>query len=108
MGCLSDIFHVSGNLALLTFAIPAKFVAIRFHADQIDHAAQVLLFSDRQLQRNNSSSKRVGERVQHSFRICSLTIHAARHNDSRRLIFLAIIPDSLRDYLHPGHSINDD
>ena len=76
--------------------------------DQIDHAAEVFLASDGQLERNHSSSKGIGQRFQHALGIGALAVHAAGHDQARRLIFLAVVPDPLGDDFHAGDAVDHD
>ena len=75
--------------------------------DQIDHAAEVFFFPDGQFERNHGSPEGIGQRFQNAFGIGAIAIHAAGHDQSRRLIFLAVVPHPLGDDFHSGDAIDD-
>ena len=75
--------------------------------DQIDHAAEVLFFANGQFEWNHGPSKRIGQRFQHALGIGAIAIHAAGHDQARRLIFLAVVPHPLGNNFHAGHAVDD-
>src|SRR5208337_1446672 len=97
--------HVGRNLRLFPFAVSTQFVGVGLHPHQVDHARQILFAANRQLDRNHIPSKRVDQRLQHPLRIRPVAVHAIHHNQPRRLIFLAIVPNPLRHHFHSGHSV---
>ena len=104
---LGLVFHVGGNLGFFPLAVAAQFVGVGLHGDQIDHAAKVFLFPNGQFQRDHRTPEGVGQRFQHTLRIGALAIHAAGHNQPRRLIFLAVVPHPLGHHFHAGDAVHD-
>ena len=105
---LGFVFHVGGNLDFFSLAVAAQFVGVGLQRHQIDHAAEVFLFADGQFEWNHGSAEGIGQRFQNAFGVGAIAIHAAGHDQARRLIFLAVVPHPLGDDFHAGHAIHDD
>ncbi len=98
--------HIGRDLRLLALAAPSQFVRVGLHAHQVDHAAQILLAPDRQLNRNHIPPERMDQRLQHALRIRPVAVHAVHHNQPRRLVLFAIVPHPLCHYFHAGHAVH--
>ena len=105
---LGFVFHVGGNLDFFSLAVAAQFVAVGLQRDQIDYAAEVFLFADGQLERNHRPAEGIGEGFQNALGVGAVAIHAAGHDQARRLIFLTVVPNTLGDDFDAGHAIDDD
>src|SRR6185437_4591790 len=89
-------------------AVAAKFVGVGLQRDQIHHAAEVFLFSDRQFEWDYGPAEGVGQRFENALGIGAIAVHAAGHDQARRLILLTIVPGALSDDFDAGDAIDDD
>src|SRR5215467_13938307 len=79
---------IGRDIRLLALAVPTQLVGIGFHPDQVDNAAQILLAADRQLDGNDVAPESLLQRVKDAVGIGAFTIHAARDNQARCVVFL--------------------
>ena len=77
-------------------AVAAKRVHVRFHADEIDHAAEAPLTADRQLQRNNVAAEYLLERFQRTLKTCEFAIHPGENESAGNIVLRAKIPNFFR------------
>jgi len=99
--------YSSGMSVRLAFAVAAQFVDVSLHGHQIDHATEVFLFADGQFEWDDGASEGIGQRFQDAVGVGAVAIHAAGHDQARRLIFLAVVPYPLGDHLNAGDTVHN-
>ena len=80
----------------------------RLHRDEIDDAAERLLFANRQLQRHDRAPEHRAQRLERSVEARALAVEPIQHDDARHLELLGGRPDFLGRDLDAGDSVDDD
>ena len=107
VGFLRLILKIGGDLRLFAFAVPAHLVGIGLHADEVDDAGQTFFGADGELDGNDVAAEGGGQRFHDTLGVGAIAIHAIHDDEARRLIFLAIIPDTLGDDFDSGDSVDN-
>ena len=86
----------------------AVLVDVSLHADEVDRAAEDLLLSDRDLERDDSSAELLAERLDDPVEGGTLPIHAIDDEEDGAAEFLCELPGFLGLDLHAGDGVADD
>jgi hypothetical protein len=79
-------------------------VLVRLHGDEIDHAAEVLLFADRQLDRHDVLAELLLQGLQRARERRAVAIHLVHDDEARQRVLLRELPHLLRRHFHAGHA----
>ena len=78
------------------------------HPQQIDGASEVLLLPDRDLNRDDGTTKGAAKRFEGPIEAGALPVEQVQHDQTRQTEVGGEVPDLLRLNLDPGHGIDDD
>ena len=82
---------LNGHLGVLTVAVPD----VGLHGDEVDHAGEVALGTDRQLDRNRAGAQLLFDVVDAHVEVGAGLIHLVGKDDTRHAILVALTPDGL-------------
>ena len=108
VGGLGLLPQVGGNFCFFAFAIAAHLVGVGLHADEIDDAGETFFGADRELDGDDVASEIFSMRLENAVGVSAVAVHAIDHDQARGVVFLAVIPDALRDDFDSGHAIHYD
>ena len=75
------------------------------HRDQVDHPTELILGSDRILDRNRIRAQAVAHGLYRMIEISSRPIHLVHESNARDVVFVCLTPHGLRLRLHAGHCV---
>ena len=79
----------------------------RAHFDQVDHAREMFLGADRQLDRHRHAFQAVADLLAHAQKIGADPVHLVDEGDPRNMVFVGLPPDRFRLRLHPADGVVD-
>ena len=77
------------------------------HLDQVDHALEVVLAADRQLDRQRFGAEPVDHRLNRVEEVGAGAVHLVDVGDARHAVLVGLAPDRLRLGLDPGDGVED-
>ncbi len=86
----------------------AAFPDDRLHLDQIDHAEELVLDADRQLQRQRDDVELLLQRLVGAVEIGAGAVQLVDEDDARHVVAVGQAPVGLRLRLHAGHALDDE
>ena len=107
-GGLRRRLEVAGNRALRRLAAAVGRERPALHRHEIDDAAKILFFANRNLNRNHRAAEDAAQRVERPAQAGALAVEAVEHDDPRRLHFGGHAPHFLGRHLHARDRIDDD
>ena len=99
--------HVAGHGP---FGVGTALVGLedeRLSRDQIDDAAEVLLFPDGQLNRDDGAAARVAQRRQRAIEAGAFAVHPIEHDETRQTDRIGRFPDFFRLHHHARDGVHD-
>jgi hypothetical protein len=105
---LGQVLELFGNLALARVAAVLPLVRERLHVDQVDHAAHVLLRSDRDLGRDDVDSESRFEGLQGLEEVSPLAVEHVDEDQARETLGGCSLPQPLGMYFDAVHRVHDD
>ncbi len=104
IGVALEVRRDVGELVLAGVAL----VDPGLHRNEIDHAAEVFLFADRELDRHDVLAELLLQRFERARERCAVAVHLVDHDHPRHREFLGEFPDLLGRHFDTGHAADDD
>ncbi len=97
-----------GNFLDRRLAFAIGLVHVRFHADEIDDAAEAALGADRQLQSDDVAAEHLLKRFHRALKAGKFAVHPGEDERARNVVLGAVIPNFFRGDLRADVSIDGD
>ena len=96
------------NVLDARLSVAVRRIDMRFHGNQIDHAAETFFRPDRQLQRHDCSAEQLDERFHAALEARKFAIHPGQHEGARNIVLGAIVPDPFGRHLGADMGVHGD
>ena len=93
---LGQLFHVLGNLFHADVLAQVIVIDVGLHLQQVDDAFESFLFANGQLNGHRIGFEAVAGHVQHMVEICAHDVHLVDVDHAGNMIFVGLVPNSLR------------
>ena len=100
------IGQLGGNVGLLCFPRTVVLVKAGLHANQINHAAEMLLLANGQLRRDDRAAESPLQRCQCAVEAGAFSVHLIHHQHAREAELFAITPRFFGLHLHARHPMD--
>ena len=102
-------FRISGgNFLLGRFPVAIRHKYMRLHVDQIDHPREILLTSQRQMDRNRGTPEAFPDALHRTVETGAVAVQFINDNGTRQFPLIRVGPHLFRLRLHARHRIHHD
>ena len=106
-GGLGGLLHVGGDVLLAPLLAEVVLVDDRLHLHEVDHAGEVGLVADRQLDLDRLGAQAVDHRLDRALEVGAGAVHLVDEGDARDAVLVGLAPDRLGLGLDAGHGVED-